>query len=412
MASALRAVVLVLALAAAGRADNWPGWRGPHGDGHSAEKDLPLTWGRDDHVRWKVPLPDAGNSSPVVWGKRVFLTQATEKGTRRALLCFDRADGKLLWKRETVYGEKEPTHATNPYCSATPVTDGERVIVSFGSAGLVCYDLAGKELWRREVGKLHHIWGNASSPILHGGLAILWCGPGERQFLRAVDKRSGQTVWEHQEPGGDFGRDPKDWIGSWSTPIVVKVDGHEELILSVPRMVKGFDPKTGKELWSCAGLGRLVYTSPVYAQGIVVAMSGYHGPALAVRAGGKGDVTRTHRLWHHVSRIPQRIGSPVIVGDHVYHLNEDGVVQCFELKTGKDVWHQERLGGTSWGSLVAADGRLYVTNQQGTTFVLAAGPRFQRLASNPLGERVLASIAVSNGDLFIRSYRHLWCIRR
>jgi outer membrane protein assembly factor BamB len=410
MAPFRSAFLILLGLAVPALADNWPTWRGPDGDGHCAEKNLPAHWSRTENVRWKVPLPEGGNSTPVVWKDRVFLTQATRKGRLRAVLCLARADGKLLWKKETPYEEIEPTHATNPYCSASPVTDGERVVASLGSAGMVCYDFAGNELWRKDLGKLHHIWGNASSPVLYGDLAILWCGPGERQFLLAVDKRTGKTAWEHPEPGGNLGKDPSRWAGSWCTPIVVRVEDHDELILGVPEKVKGFDPKTGKELWSCSGLGKLVYPSPVYADGVVVAMSGYHGPDLAVRAGGKGDVTRTHRLWHHTRQNPQRIGSPVIVGEHVFLVNENGTAQCFELKTGKEVWTNARLGGTFWGSLVAADGKLYVTSMAGDAFVLAAEPRFRQLARNPLGERVLASIAISDGDLFIRSYKHLWCI--
>src|SRR5262249_43446953 len=248
---------------------------------------------------------------------RIFLTQAANKGTRRLVMCLARADGKLLWQKETLYKDPETTHRDNPACSATPVTDGERVIASLGSAGVVWYGFVGQELLRCDVGKLEHIWGNASSPILYGDLAILWCGPGERQFLLAVNKKTGEKVWQHDEPGGKFGKMTSEWVGSWSTPIVVKVGDHDELILSVPEKVKGFDPATGKELWSCLGLGKLVYTSPVCStDGIVMAMSGYHGPALAVRLGGKGDVTETHRLWHQSKGQPQRIGSPILVGEH------------------------------------------------------------------------------------------------
>jgi outer membrane protein assembly factor BamB len=401
---------LILALALPVQADNWPAWRGLRGDGHSAEKNLPIKWNRTDTVRWKVDLPAGGNSTPVVWGDRIFLTQATEQGKRRSLLCFARSDGKLLWKKETAFEAAEPTHNTNPYCSASPVTDGKRVIVSFGSAGLICYDFAGKELWHKDLGKLHHIWGNASSPILYGEQAILWCGPGARQFLLAVDKNTGEAVWHHNEPGGHFGSDMKHWIGSWCTPLIIKLKDHDELIVGVPEKVKGFDPRTGKELWSCSGLGKLVYTSPVYAQGVLVVMSGFHGPALAVRAGGKGDVTHSHRLWHHSRNIPQRIGSPVIVGQYVYLVNEDGRAQCFELMTGKELWPKERLPAKFWGSLVVAAERLYITSTEGETFILAARPKLEVLGKNPLDERVLASIAVSDGELFIRSYKHLWCI--
>jgi outer membrane protein assembly factor BamB len=403
--------LLLLLGAAALPADNWSAWRGPHGDGRSADKAPPLKWSQTENVRWKAPLPGPGNSSPIIWGGRVFLTQALEKGRRRAVLCFDRASGKLLWQRETVFTGKESTHATNPYCSATPATDGERVIASLGSAGMVCYDFAGEELWRKDLGKLEHIWGNASSPILYGDLTILWCGPGDRQFLLAVEKATGKTVWRHDEPGGKSGGGPADWTGSWSTPIVVRIDGHDELILSVPQKVKGFDPKTGAELWSCRGLGKLVYASPVCsADGIVVAASGYYGPALAVRAGGKGDVTATRRLWHHVKDTPQRIGSPVIAGGHAYLLNEEGLAQCLELKTGKDLWAKEGVSSRSWSSPVLVGDRLYVSNQAGDTLVLAARPQYELLARNRLGERTLSSVAVADDEIFIRTYEHLWCI--
>jgi outer membrane protein assembly factor BamB len=408
----LAACAVLLLCAAALPAEDWPAWRGRKGDGHSSDKAPPLKWGRNENVRWKTPLPGPGNSSPIVCKDRVFVTQALEKGRRRALLCFARGDGKLLWQREVLYTGKESTHETNPYCSASPVTDGVRVIASLGSAGMVCYDYSGKELWRKDLGKLEHVWGNASSPILYGDLAILWCGPGERQFLLAVKKINGETVWKHDEPGGKSGAaGPREWLGSWCTPIIARVGGHDELILGVPRKVKAFDPKTGAELWSCRGLGDLVYASPVCsADGIVVAVSGYYGPALAVRAGGKGDVTETRRLWHHTQRHPQRIGSPVIVGEHAYLLNESGVAQCFDLKTGEDLWKKERAGGTSWSSLVYAADRLYVNTTNGDTLVLSASPKYKLLARNSLGEGMRSSIAVAGDELFIRTYEHLWCI--
>jgi len=407
------ATAMIVATSGTISAANWPGFRGPTGDGISLEKELPLKWSATENVRWKTPLPEGGNSSPVVWGNRIFLTQAVDKGTRRLVMCLDRADGKLLWQRETRFEEKESTHPDNPYCSATPVTDGTRVIASHGSAGMVCYDFVGKELWRKDLGKLEHIWGNASSPILYDNLCILWCSPGPRQFLLAVDKSTGQTVWELQEPGGMKGedKDSQSWVGSWTTPIIVKAGDHDELILCAPEKVKGLDPRTGKERWFCSGLSKLVYTSPVHADGIVVAMSGFHGPALAVRTGGQGDVTNTHRLWRHTEKIPQRIGSAVIVNQQVYILNEDGLAQCLDLKTGNEVRQKERLSSErSWGSLVAGAGRLYVTNHAGETLVLKADPSFEVLAKNKIGERVLSSCAVSDGEIFIRSYQHLWCI--
>jgi len=387
-------------------AADWPTWRGPDGQGRSAEKHLPLTWSATENVKWKVALPAAGNSTPIVWKDKVFVTQASKGGGTRNLMCLARADGKLLWTRETPYEDKEPAYDPNFYCSASPATDGERVVVSYGSAGMFCYDFSGKMLWQKDLGKLTHRWGNASSPLLHGDLAILWCGPGERQFLLAVNKRTGATVWEHQEPGGKDG-----FYGSWSTPLIAKVKGQDQLLLSAPRRLLGIDPQSGKELWSCEGLTDLVYTSPLYQDGIAVAMSGFGGAALAVQLGGEGDVTRD-RLWHH-PRNAQRVGSGVIVGAHVYILEETGVPHCYDLKTGKQVWSMEKRpdGGKSWSSMVSAAGRLYVVNQDGDTHVFAASPDYQLLATNRLGEHTNASIAISNGELFIRTWKHLWCIR-
>jgi len=409
-------LLAALAVAAPVFADNWPQWRGPAGTGVSAEKNLPLHWGTNENVRWRVPLPERGNSTPILWGKRVFLTQGAEN--RRTLMCFNRADGKLLWQSGVTYPEKESTHETNPLCSASPVADGQRVIASFASAGLYCYDFDGNELWHRDLGRQAHIWGNGASPIIHGAVCILNFGPGERTFLIAVNKKTGETVWQVDEPGGDSGREKPgekpNWVGSWSTPILIKVNGREELIMTWPKRVAAYDPKTGKELWTCGGLNPLVYTSPLYSDGTIVAMGGFMGMALAVKADGNGDVTQTRRLWHH-PKTKQRIGSGVIHNGHIYILNDPGVAECYELKTGKLVW-EERLAGkgpdnSSWSSMVLADGRLYVINHSGDTFVLKANPKFELLATNSVGETDNASLAVSDGDIFIRTHKALWCVR-
>jgi outer membrane protein assembly factor BamB len=406
----------VVALPGAARADNWPAWRGPDGTGRCAETDLPLKWSATENVRWKVALPGPGNSTPVVWGERIFLTQATDKGQKRGLLCLARKDGATLWHKVVEYKDEEPTHDTNPYCSASPATDGERVVVSHGSAGVFCYDFEGKELWHRDLGRCEHIWGNAASPVLYGDLVILNFGPGERTFLIAMDRATGRDVWKVEEPGGKRGdKGQSEWVGSWSTPTLLKLKERDELVMSWPGVVKAYAPKTGELLWSCQGLGkdkaadRLVYTSPLVTPEVVVAMAGFGGPALAVKPGGQGDVTESRRLWRLPS-APQRIGSGVIVGEHVYMLNEPGTAECIELKTGKTVWN-ERVGSGAWGSLVHAGDRLYVTNLDGETLVLAAKPKFEVLSRNRLPkEMTRASIAVSDGNLFIRTYEHLWCV--
>lgn len=408
-------LLLALLVCAPILAENWPAWRGPAATGVSAETALPLRWSAKENVYWRTSLPERGNSTPIVWRDRIFVTQAVEKEGKRTLMCFERATGKLLWQSGVAHLEKEATHATNPYCSSSPVTDGQRVIAWFGSAGLLCYDLHGKELWRRDLGQQAHIWGYGSSPVLHGNLCILNFGPGERSFIIAVDKHSGKTVWQVDEPGGNFGNNQSEWRGSWSTPLVIQAGTREELIVGLPGRAAAFEPRTGKELWTCQGLNPLIYTSPLWDGGVLVLMGGFNGSSLAVRPGGTGDVTSTHRLWQ-IPKTKQRIGSGVIAGGYIYILDEPGVAGCYELRTGNTVW-QERLVGpskelTSWSSMLLADGKLYVINQGGDTFVLKPSPKFELISANPLGEMTNASLAISNGDIFIRTHKALWCIRK
>jgi len=401
--------VLLVSATAAALAEDWPRFRGPEGTGISREREVPLKWAAAENVRWKAPLPGPGMSSPIVWGGRVFLTQALDReGTQRALLCFDRHTGRLLWQRAVEHREKESTYDGEPhFCSATPATDGQRVVAFFASAGLLCTDMNGRVLWRKDLGRCEQIWGTASSPILHKDLVILNFGPGPRTFLIALDKRTGQERWRVAKPG-TFGEKPSEWMGSWATPVAARIRGREELIMMWPDAVESHDPATGRTLWTCRGLGRLSYTSPLVTPEVVVAFSGFGGPALAVRTGGSGDVTETHRLWRE-EKSTQRIGSGVIVDGHAYIVNENGTAQCIDWKSGRTLW-TERATGRTWSSIVHAAGRLYVTDQQGETTVLAAKPVLEVLARNPLGERTQASIAVSDGELFIRTYAHLWCI--
>lgn len=408
-------------------ADNWPAWRGPTGQGVSAEKELPVKWGREDNVRWKAKLPAPGNSTPIIWGDHVFITQAGDLtlwppkvpanyaggasagghaiAEKRSVLCFNRADGKLLWQRHVIYKDRKITHPTNPFCSASPVTDGERVIASHGSAGLVCYDFQGKELWRYDVGKLEHLWGNASSPVLYGDLCIQWCGPGERQFLLAVNKKTGQKVWEIPEPGGDPGITSKNFLGSWSTPLIARVGDRDQLIFAVPFKLAGYDPLTGKQLWSAKGPGTYCYSSPLFVDGTAIFGN------MLVKLGGAGDITKD-TLRHRVGAM--YISSATIAGDYLYTYNDVGVPGCYEWKTGKELWKnqidQRPGGGDAWGSPVHATGRIYITDKQGTTTVVAAGHKYELLSVNRLGEACNASIAVSGGALFIRTHQHLWCI--
>jgi len=423
--------------AAASHAENWPAWRGPTGQGHSAEQNLPLKWSATENVKWQVKLANPGNSTPVLWGDKIFLTQASKNGEIRSLLCFARGDGKLLWQKDVAYPHKEQNWGGISYTNASSAVDAKRVVVSFASAGMYCFDHDGKELWKRtDLGNWEHIFGNGASPVLFENLAILWCGPDShpadegkdkdpeikkskgkkksgnvRNFLLAVDQDTGKTVWEHDEK-----------FGSWSTPLIVNVKGQDQLLLGagpdakkIPdpetNFLKGYDPKSGKELWVCRGLNSYVYASPLFANGIAVQTSGYGGSAIAVKLGGTGDITKD-RLWLHPKNI-QRVGTGVIVKDHVYMIDENGTPHCYDLATGKEQWNVDaRPAGMTWGSTVYADGRLYTLMRDGATLVLKASPKYEILAINPLGkgERTNASVAISNGEIFVRTFNTLWCI--
>jgi outer membrane protein assembly factor BamB len=398
-------------------AANWPSWRGGiDGSGIVSERNLPLEWSITNNIRWKVKLPDRGNSTPIVWGERVFVAQAIEAENRRTLMCFHRTDGRLLWQKGVIYAQPEQTIKANSYCSASPVTDGERVIVSFGSAGLVCYDMEGQQLWYSDLGKLDHVWGNASSPVLYGDLCIHYHGPAKGAFLTALNKKTGETVWKYDEPTwNDEGRTDgftgrtNGVIGTWSTPIIIHAGGRDELIMTFPMEVKAFDPSTGRELWWCGGLNPLHYDSAISSEGIVLAMGGYNGNSLAVKAGGYSDVTATRRLWHQV-RARGGIGTGVIKDGYVYF--GSGQVYCMELMTGKYIWEEKIKGakGGSWSSMILSGDYIYLPLQSGDIAVFKASPKFEQVAVNSLKESSNSSIAVSDGELFFRTQQTLWCI--
>lgn len=405
-------------LSAMALAGNWPGWRGPEGTGVTSETALPLTWSATENVRWKIALPEPGNSTPIVWGGRIFLTQNADN--RRTLLCVDRKDGKVLWQAGPKWTAAERTHKANPFCAASPATDGERVIAWFGSAGLYAWDFAGQELWHVDLGKQDHMWGYAGAPLLHGDLCILYFGPGPRSFLVAVDKRTGKEVWRVdapesavQERTDGFAGQADGVVGTWSAPLLVKAGGRDELVMTFQERMRAFDPQTGKELWSCGGLNPLLYTSPMFGDGVLVGSGGYGGSTIAVKPGGSGDVT-AQRLWQKI-RDKQRIGSGVITGGHLYILNTPGTAQCIDLQTGGTKWEERLVGASgrseSWSSMVLSGERIYVLNQAGDTFVLKASPKFEKLATNSVGDSMTnASPAVSDGEIFIRTHQHLWCI--
>jgi outer membrane protein assembly factor BamB len=336
-------------------------------------------------------------------------------------MCFSRRDGKLLWQKSVTHAEKERSHPTNPPCSASPATDGERVIVYHASAGLFCYDMDGKELWRRDLGRQDYEWGSGTSPVLSGDLCFIYHGPGKGARLVALDKKTGKDVWVYEEPAIEVGKRTDGFRGqepgmicTYSTPLIIEAAGRQELVMSFPRYLRSFDPKSGKLLWQADGLNPLVYTSPLYSEGIVVAMGGYFGNTIAVKAGGQGDVTESHRVWR-AERTKTGIGSGVVRDGHIYLVNASGIAECLELKTGKVLW-SERVRGPgpksdTWSSSVLVGDKVYHLNQSGDCVVFRASPKFEFIGANSLGNEMCnASLVVSRGDVFIRTHQHLWCI--
>jgi outer membrane protein assembly factor BamB len=417
----LVSIAAFLSLAVVIEAENWPSWRGPHGDGSSGERFFPTTWSRDKNIKWSTPLPERGNSSPIVWDGRVFVSQAEEEEQFRSLMSFDRETGKLLWQSGIHYDRPESKHETNTYCATSPVTDGERIYVSYGSAGLYCYDLLGRERWHRNFGPLSHQWGDGSSPVIHGDLIYFFHGPGEGSFLVALNKTTGHTVWQVAQPKVNAGPEREDgfsgngngMVGSFATPMVIQAEHGEQLIMAFPESLRSYDLETGRENWFSAGLNPLVYSSPVYHRGSVIAMGGYFGPMISVKVGGRGDVTGTHRQWKS-GRTPHRLGTGVVANGYVFVFDRPGFVQCIDPATGESLW-QERVRGNGansaiWGSAVSAGGNIYVVNQSGDTVIVKASNEFEIVAINSLGESTNTTPALSNGEIFIRTNERLWCV--
>ncbi len=389
-------------------AEDWPAWRGPAANGVSNEKFSPTTWSTEQNVKWKLPLDGEGNSTPIVIGEKIFLTHAPKGNKLRGLWCIDRTKGEVLWKKEIAYEEKEPTHNTNPMCSSSPVSDGKFVVVYHGSAGLHCYDLDGNELWKQDTGKVEHIWGWASSPLIFNDLVIMNVGPGLNAYLVAYNKKDGKEVWRKDFPGMKSEK-VEEFRGSWSTPVVYREGNEQRLLMSLPERIVSFKPLTGDEVWSSGGPSKLFYTTPLIADDTVIAMCGYGGPAVAVRTGGTGDVTESHRAWQH-PKNPQRVGSGIVVGEHVYIMNEPGITWCLLAKTGEKLW-EKRLGSkNSWSSMCLSAGKLYATNMDGDTFVLEVDPTECKIVSeNKIGELTRASLAFSGPLVLQRTYKNLYC---
>jgi outer membrane protein assembly factor BamB len=394
---------------------DWPAFRGPRGDGIASGDVAPVRWTRTTNVKWKISLAHPANGSPIVIAGRVFLAvPEDDEGKGRSLCCYDSTTGTQRWKRTVAIGEAMPTHEANPYCGTTPASDGQRVVVWHASAGLHCYDLDGKEIWKRDLGEFRHTWGYGTSPVLHNGKVILNTGPGKAPFVAAFDLKTGKTLWRADEP--DY-RDAaalqkKRLVGSWCTPLITKVDGRHQVICAQPTRIVAYDADDGTVAWWCGGIscekGDLAYSSPIVAKDVCMVRAGYVGPSIGVRLGGKGPVTETHRLWRHPDQ-KSNVGSGVFVDGYVYMPDIDSFVTCVDTKTGQRLWTERAGRGECWGSIVYAAGRLYLMNQRGDTVVFRPNPKkLDIVSTNSLGERTNSTPAFAEGDVFLRTHKHLF----
>jgi len=411
------AVILLACISLSARAADWPAFRGPHGNGIAEEAKVPTEWDTTTNVKWKTALPEPGNGSPIVVGPRVFLTCAEDKGGLRKLICLDRANGDQLWAGSVEFEPDWPTHKTNPHCASTPASNGKVVVVWHASAGLYCYDMDGQQLWSRQLGEFRHMWGEGPSPVIYQDRIILHCGPGKEVFMAAIGLNNGEVLWKTDEPisgNGDYNENKK-YMGSWATPVLATIDGRDQFVCTMPTRVNSYDPKTGGIVWTCDGIrgskGDLAYSSPLIRGDFCVATGGFNGPSLGFKLGGTGNITDKNRTWR-LEKNPQSIGSGVFLGNHIFKPNADpGTIQCLDAASGEVLWTDRAGGGVYWGSIVAAAGNLYVTNQDGTTVVFKPNPdEFELVAANKLGEPSNSTPAISDGQIFIRTHKHLYCI--
>lgn len=424
----LASILLLISMLAANAEPNWPQWRGTASAGVSDEKNVPLEWAPGKNIAWQTEIPGRGVSSPVVWGDHIFLTTAIEGGKvdgitppihklggtvfrhpdskgadhqhKLVVLAIDRKSGRILWEQVAYEGlVYDEYHKKGSYAAPTPITDGKHVYVSFGTGGLYAYDFNGKLAWKHDLGKLGSIgMGPGTSPLLDGNLLLLQCDQeeGEGSFVMAIDKRTGKTAWKTERKNG----------ATWATPVLYK----HELITSALEATIAYDVATGKELWRGPGLDGNAVPSSVMGHGMVYVNTGYPKKnTLAFQLGGRGEVKE---VWSY-KKGGAYITSPLLYGDYLYLSSDKGILTCLDAKTGEVKYDNGRppAPSTVFASMIAVNGRILVTNDEGDTYIVKAGAAFEILGKNSVGEAVQASLAVANGSIYVRGSKHLFCIR-
>ena len=410
----IKGLFLIVLSVSIAYADNWPQWRGPTMNGVSAEKNLPLRWTTEENIVWKLALPGLSGSTPIIWRDRVFLNVAD--GDDLYLWCVTRTTGKLAWKK--LLGNGNVKMRKQNMSSPSPVTDGNNVYVMTGTGVLKGFDFKGNELWSRDIqkdyGEFGLNWGYASSPLLFENSLYVQVLHGMKtddpSYVMRIDTKNGKTLWKVERPTNAVRESPD----SYSTPGLLRQGKNVEIVITGGDCVTGHDPTTGKELWRANGLNpdnnpsyRIV-ASPVIFNDIIYAPTRVR-PLLALKAGGRGDISASHVLWS-TPNGPD-VPTPVTDGKYFYVVNDRGVMWCLDARTGAEIYGQQRIKlGTYSSSPVLADGKIYVTNEEGLTTVVKAGPVFEVLAENALNDYCLSSPAISDGQIFIRTAGNLYCI--
>jgi outer membrane protein assembly factor BamB len=405
-------LTLVLLPTVVAAEENWPQFRGPHGDGHTDATGLAVHWGETENVLWKTPIHGKGWSSPVVWGDQVWLATARPDGKELYGVCVDRHSGRVVHDLLIFTSEKPAfCHPFNSYASPTPVIEEGRVYLHFGSAGTACVDTAsGKTLWTRRDFPCDHWRGPGSSPVLFRDLLILTFDGYDHEYLVALDKRTGATVWR-KDRNIAYGTDNGDVKKAYATPTIIEVAGKPQLVSPSAGATMAYDPSTGAEIWRVHHGGMNVAQPPLFGNGLLYLCTGDGGFRLyALRPDGHGDVTESHVVWKHSKNVPSRCG-PLLVGDLLFFNHEQGAVTCLDAITGKEVWTQ-RLKSRFSSSPLSAEGRLYFFSEDGPAYVVGAGRAWKPLATNTLDDGFMASPAVAGRSLFLRTKTNLYCIER
>jgi outer membrane protein assembly factor BamB len=393
----------------AGQAENWPRFRGPNGTGISHDKGVPVEWSEQD-ILWKCPLPGSGHSSPIVWGDKIFLQTASGDGKDRRLVCVSAADGKVVWSTP-VRGKLGVTHPKNSLASGTPAADGKQVYALFWDGQdleAVAFDFAGTLVWKKDLGRFTSQHGAGHSPIVHDGKVIFADDQDGSARLFALNASDGSEAWS---------KDRTAYRACYSTPFLIeRSDGTVDLIVGSTDGVTSYDPKNGsvhwKYTWKFDNKPLRTVASPIFTQDMIFACSGDGDGsrhAIAIKADGKDDVTRTALVWENKKSLPY-VPTLLAKGEHIYSVSDKGIAGCYLARTGEEVWTARLAGGDVSASPIMIDGKIYAVNEKGDVYVFAAASRFEQLARNTVGEGVSATPAVADGKLFIRGKEHLFCI--